>query len=230
MRNRLNLFLVFCLAVSGTFFFSFVRSDGSSGHQNPMLRDHFLRQCLEITYRVPAFSTSEVYERVYDRVNRGGVERHVDRFLDEYLRELSQKLGEVRTRFSQAQRSQEQALAETANPTRRHESHKRWAAALKIVADHAKDLRNMLALVLTGLEDKSNFKPRIESDLSHSGFKDEMRFIEEQITKAERRIVDYYFRPTHIVHVSDLQNENMMIYLYRAWKMSKELGKKVASG
>ncbi len=189
-----------------------------------------MRRCLEITYGVPAFSRSEVYDSVYDRVDVRGIERHVDRRVHDFLTRLSQKLGDVGTRFSQAQRSRERALAQTGNPTHRLDSHRRWAEELKVLADQAKDLRNMLAFVLPGLKDKSDFKPEIGGDLSHSGFRDEMRFIEEQIAKAERRIVDYYFRPTHIVHVSDLQNENMMIYLYRAWKMSKELSEKVASG
>jgi hypothetical protein len=79
------------------------------------------------------------------------------------------------------------------------------------------------------LDNKSDFKPQIEADANNLGFQIEIRFIEEQIEKAEQRIKDYLFAPTHTVHLQDLQGQNMMIYLYRVEKMSKKLSQEIPS-
>ena len=97
------------------------------------------------------------------------------------------------------------------------------------MADEAEDLRKMLSYVLRGLDNKSDFKPQIDADANKSGFQKEIRFIEGQIEKAEQQIKDYLFAPTHTVHLQDLQGQNMMIYLYRVEKISKELSEVIQS-
>ncbi len=95
------------------------------------------------------------------------------------------------------------------------------------MADEAGDLRKTLSYVLRGLEDKSDFKPEIDAHLTNPGFLKEIQFIQGQIVKAEQRIRDYFFVPTHTVNLQDLQGENVMIYLYRVEKMSKALSARI---
>jgi hypothetical protein len=95
------------------------------------------------------------------------------------------------------------------------------------MADEAEDLRKILSYVLRGLDTKSDFKPEIEVDPTNSGFHKEIRFIQEQMVKAEQQIRDYFFVPTHTVNLQELQGENVMIYLYRVGKMSNALSARI---
>ena len=114
-------------------------------------------------------------------------------------------------------------FSKASNQESRREAQVRWKDSLKTMADEAEDLRKMLSYVLRGLDRKSDFKPEIEANANNSGFQKEIQFIQEQIIKAEQRIRDYFFVPTHTVNLQDLQGENVMIYLYRVGKMSKAL-------
>ena len=72
---------------------------------------------------------------------------------------------------------------------------------------------------------KSDFKPIIEGSAASSGFRDEIEFLASEIKKANQRIADYFFVPTHTVRIEDLKGENLMICLYRVQQMSKALRK-----
>ena len=95
------------------------------------------------------------------------------------------------------------------------------------MGDEAKNLRRSLSYVLRGLDNKSDFKPEIEADANNLEFQKEIKFMREQIVKAEQRIRDYFFVPTHTVNLQDLQGENVMIYLYRVERMSKALSARI---
>ena len=125
--------------------------------------------------------------------------------------------------FNAALRNRKEALSRASNPKSRDQAKARWKDSMKEVADEAKALRRTLSYVLRGLDSKSHFKPEIEAHSRNSGFQKETQFIQEQILKAEQRIKDYFSLPTHTVNLEDLQGQNMMIYLYRVEKMSKEL-------
>jgi len=211
--------------VFGTLMFlssSFLFSDTfESARENPVLRNHFLRQHIQMT------SYMDVYGNLYYRGNVNMLEREVDRLIDDFLARVSHQLGTLKIHFNTVLRSREEMLSKVSNDESRREAQARWKDSLETMADEAEDLRKILSHVLRGLDKKSDFKPEIEANANNSGFHKEIRFIQEQIVKAEQRIRDYFFVPTHTVNLKDLQGENVMIYLYRVGKMSKALSARI---
>ena len=205
-----------------TSFSGFLFSDTfESALKNPVLWNHFLRQHIQMT------SYLDVYGNLRYRVNVRLLERQVDRLIDDFLARVSHKLGTLKIHFNTVLRSREEMLSKASNDESRREAQARWKDSLKTMADEAEDLRKILSYVLRGLDNKSDFKPEIEASANNSGFHKEIRFIQEEIVKAERRIKDYFFIPTHTVNLQDLQGENVMIYLYRVGKMSKALSARI---
>ena len=189
--------------------------------ENPVLRDHFLRQHIQMT------SHMDVYGNLRYRGNIRLLEREVDRLIDHFLGRVSHQLGTLKIHFNTVLRSREEMLSKASNQESRREAQVRWKDSLETMADEAEDLRKILSHVLRGLDNKSDFKPEIEANANNSGFHKEIQFIQEQIVKAEQRIRDYFFVPTHTVNLQDLQGENVMIYLYRVGKMSKALSARI---
>ncbi len=172
-------------------------------------------------------SSIDVYGNLRYRGNVNMLEREVDRLIDDFLARVSQQLGTLKIHFNTVLRSREEMLSKVSNDESRREAQARWKDSLKRMADEAEDLRKSLSYVLRGLDKKSDFKPEIDANANNSGFHKEIRFIQDQIVKAERRIMDYFFVPTHTVNLQDLQGENVMIYLYRVGKMSKALSARI---
>ncbi len=189
--------------------------------ENPVLRDHFLRQHIQMT------SHMDLYGNLRYRGNIRLLEREVDRLIDHFLGRVSHQLGTLKIHFNTVLRSREEMLSKASNQESRREAQIRWKDSLETMADEAEDLRKILSHVLRGLDNKSDFKPEIEAKANNSGFHKEIQFIQEQIVKVEQRIRDYFFVPTHTVNLQDLQGENVMIYLYRVGKMSKALSARI---
>ena len=189
--------------------------------ENPVLRDHFLRQHIQM------MSHMDVYGNLRYRGNIRLLEREVDRLIDHFLARVANQLGTLKIHFNTVLRSREEMLSKASNQESRREAQVRWKDSLELMADQAEDLRKILSHVLRGLDNKSDFKPEIEANANNSGFHKEIQFIQEQIVKAEQRIRDYFFVPTHTVNLQDLQGENVMIYLYRVGKMSKALSARI---
>ncbi len=189
--------------------------------ENPVLRDHFLRQHIQMT------SHMDVYGNLRYRGNIRLLEREVDRLIDDFLARVSHQLGTLKIHFNTVLRSREEMLSKASNQESSREAQVRWKDSLEMMADEAEDLRKILSYVLRGLDDKSDFKPEIDAHLTNPGFLKEIQFIQGQIVKAEQRIRDYFFVPTHTVNLQDLQGENVMIYLYRVERMSKALSARI---
>ena len=154
----------------------------------------------------------------------------MDRLIDDFLARVTRKLEALKLHFNSALRSREETLSWASNHESRLQARARWKESLEAMADDAEDLRRTLSYVLRSLDSKSDFKPEIEANALNSGFQKEVRFIQDQIVKAEQRIRDYFLLPTHTVNLQDLQGQNMMIYLYRVKKMSKALSEKLLPG
>jgi hypothetical protein len=85
-----------------------------------------------------------------------------------------------------------------------------------------------LSYPFAGLDSKEKLRYRIVSDPQNEAFEREVEFLEEQLTKAEERINDYLFAPTHTVSAESLRGENMLIHLYRVHKVSQLLEKQIS--
>ena len=217
-QRRHTLYPTFFFLVWGTFSAGYLFSDNlECGRDNPLLRSYFLQQHLQ------NMSYTDVYGRRLYRGNMRFLEQSVDRLIDDFLKRIGQKLDALKLHFNAALRNREETLSGASDLPSRPQAQARWKDSMEEVADEAKALRRTLSYVLRGLENKSDFKPEIEAHAHISGFQKEIRFIQEQILKAEQRIKDYFLLPTHTINLENLQGQNMMIYLYRVEKLSKEL-------
>lgn len=225
MSQRHTLRSALLLLVLGIFCPGFVFSDDSNwGPPNPTLRNYFLQQQLQ------GMSYTDIYGRTYYRGNVRFLEQHVDRLVDDFLKRVSQKLYALKTHLTEVQQAREAVLSLPPDSQNKRNTQKQWKDSCKSLGKEAKGLRKMLSYVLRGLDNKNDFKPQIQNDAGNSGFQKEIKFIEEQIAKAERRINDYPFLPTHTVNAENLKGENMMIYLYRVEKISQKLSKELPAG
>ena len=100
---------------------------------------------------------------------------------------------------------------------------RRWKAALRTVEDEADGLYKMIEFVLANVKKSTKFQPVIESDAAKNAFDEEIQFIGDHIEKAKQGIEEYFFTPTHSVQVSELGEENMLIFLNRVREMCREL-------
>jgi hypothetical protein len=151
------------------------------------------------------------------------LEDYVDRQIDNYLEELTEKLAHLNSHFGQLEQAQEIILQDSsAQAVSRARLH--WRNSLKGVQDKSGDLWNMLRYVLTVLEDKGDLKPLVPQE-PDSVYPNETRFIGEQISKAEKRIREYFFQTHSVIELEDLKGENMLIHLYLAREMAKRIRK-----
>ena len=81
----------------------------------------------------------------------------------------------------------------------------------------------MLGAVFTEIEDRDEFKPRINPQNWRSGFEEEQKYLNDQANKAEERITRYFFTSTKTIQQEKLQGENMLIHLCRVGEMAKAL-------
>ena len=184
--------------------------------QNQILREYFRRQ----------YSGIEFNEK-WPEANDFFVERYIDRRIDVFLQQVREKLSNLKSRFAQVQEIRERTLSAPATGRDAVLNRKEWRRQLKELRDVANALRETLAFIFTDLDSKGGFKPKIEDRAVKTGFDGEMNFMEEQIKKAEQRIVDYLFVPRNTVNLQDLQDENMLIHLYRVKELADEIRDKL---
>ena len=132
-RNRSRLGLIAYFLALGTAFSGLVFPDTLDfGQANPVIRECFLRQSLEMRHGVLAYSMPEAYRRSY--LQLGGrrlqrLEQHTDGLIQDFTARVSQKLGDIGGRFSEARRFREQALDKTAHPNSRLRAQKKLGPA-----------------------------------------------------------------------------------------------------
>lgn len=98
---------------------------------------------------------------------------------------------------------------------------------IKELAEHAHNLRTMLAFVLIDLKGNSEFKPEIKPEAVGNGFEKEIEFLREQVQKTDEHIRNYFFSPNHTVSLDELKGENMLAFLYRLREMAEKLHKQL---
>lgn len=101
--------------------------------------------------------------------------------------------------------------------------HQPWRAALDGLEDEAKDLRNRLSYLFPQLRNRNKFKPQIDTSFPENGHNREIRFLEKQVKKAEKRITDYFLNAGTTIELNDLKSENMLICLNSIRLMAREM-------
>jgi hypothetical protein len=151
------------------------------------------------------------------------LEDYVDRQIDHYVKELREELTRLNDHFAQVKQAQEKIL-QASSVQAGEQARVHWRNSLKGVQDKSGDLWNTLRYVLTVLEDKGDLKD-LESQGPASVYEKETLFIGEQIKEAEKRIIEYFFQTESVIQLEDLKGENMLIHLYLAREMAKQIRK-----
>ncbi len=184
-----------------------------ASRQNLILRGHFRRQ----------FAIS------FESIARGSDDpfmgRYIDAQIDHYLKNVRVKLLRMKVGYSTARETIDEGsvgLKKKLSVVQR----KRVKNALKQLADAANGLRSMIATILLGgLDGKGDLRPRVGPTGKETAFASEMKFLEDEISLAEERILGYFFSQTHTVEVDEIRNQNMLVHLYRVREMAKKLRK-----
>lgn len=179
--------------------------------QNPILRNYFRGR----------LSEAEGFLGGSSFPSQQFLEKFIDRQIDRYLSDLREKLDGLKSALKEL----EEAGAELQRraPGVSLPIRQQWRKALGSVEKKAGDIRRMLGGVFTEIEDRDEFKPRINPQNWRSGFEEEQKYLNDQANKAEERITRYFFTSTKTIQQEKLQGENMLIHLYRVGKMAKAL-------
>lgn len=90
--------------------------------------------------------------------------------------------------------------------------------------NEVKALRSRIDFVISGLDSKpGEFHESYSMEKTSARYR--MDLLKEELGKADRQIRNYFLEPTHTVEVRDLEENNMMIRLYRIEKILESLEK-----
>lgn len=88
--------------------------------------------------------------------------------------------------------------------------------------DDVGSLRKKIDFVVSGLDSEPESQGRRYST-ERSSVDERMEQVKIELSEAERLIKDYFLDPTHTVEVRDLEDNNMMIRLYRIERIMESL-------
>ncbi len=192
-----------------------------AARQNPLLRNYFKK-----LYRgnQEYFADDPLFPRPDPQWNAPRdrfLESLVDQQIDNFIGEVREKTSALRKDLSDVKSARNAFIA--ADREDRNKARSDWRDALKRLEDQAGDLRGMLSLIMTDFDSKSDFKMKWRGDSKADGFASETESLEDELTKAEQRISDYFLSPTYVVNVAQLKGDSMLGLLYRVEEMSKKI-------
>jgi len=88
--------------------------------------------------------------------------------------------------------------------------------------DDVGDLRKKIDFVVSGLDSEPEDRSRGYST-ERTSVDERMALVKQELVEAERLIRGYFLNPTHTVEVRDLEDNNMMIRLYRIERIMESL-------
>lgn len=183
----------------------------SPARQNPILREYFRKQYLNITPEREERFTPPIF-----------LERYVDRQIDHFLKGVEERLADIRSLLGEVEQVREEFVAAEGAVDNRA-AQQRFRNSIRQLESQADDLRKHLAFMFPGLDDRTSFRPSLERNSLKSGFQKEIVYIREQLDRAEDEIRDYLFHSTNTVRLEALKEEGMLILLYRAKEMAKRV-------
>jgi hypothetical protein len=180
-------------------------------YQNQILRSHF---------------RSQYYKSVTSigpRTNDPFVTQYVDRQIAYYLRRIRTSLVMLKVHCVEIREIRENTMMDGRFQTT-PEFRKKWRKALGELSRDAKGLKNLIGSILLGLARKDSKRPRVRSVAERDGYRPEVEYIEKELSLAEQKIEDFFYRPTNTVNFMDLRDrKTMLVHLYHVQEMAKRL-------
>jgi len=150
------------------------------------------------------------------------VEVFVDRRIDDYLERLGQEVDTLK--------QSRELLAEIGNELSGadgsiEEMKPRLRRTLEDFEETSDKLRKMVSRILLDLDSKSDFKPPRDPVRGRAECVRDIEFLVTRTDKALSELEQFFFSAGAVVHVADLQNQNMLTYLFEANRMARDMKK-----
>ncbi len=175
--------------------------------------------------RLRSYFFKEYRERYYlDRdqliVSRTSIENWVDLQIAYHTKIIAEKLDALKVSYDLGN----QLLLRLEQEPERTDIRREARLFLKAFKEETKSLRVKIGFMASGLDSKPNDTSQNYS-VEKNSVGSRMNMVKGELNEAERLIRNYFLEPTHTVDVSDLDENNMMIRLYRVEKILESLEK-----
>ena len=177
---------------------------------NSRLRSYYFRE-----YRERHFQDLD-----QPMVSRSFIENWIDLQIIYNTKIIAEKLNALKESYEFGN----QLLQRLENEPGRTDIRRETKLFFKDFRGKTKSLRGKLNFMISGLDSKPDQAFRnysVEQDSAGN----RMNMVKGELNEAERLIKNYFLEPTHTVDVSDLEENNMMIRLYRIEKILESLEK-----
>jgi len=180
-------------------------------YQNQILRTHFRSQYYK--------SVTSVGPRTNDPF----VTQYVDRQIGYYLTRIRSALVMLKVHCEEVREIRANAMIDN-RLQMTPEFRKKWRKALGDLSRDARGLKNLIGSILLGLARKDSKRPRVRSWGGRDGYRPEVLYLNRELMLAERRIEDFFYKPTNTVSFEDLRDrKTMLVHLYHVQEMAKRL-------
>ena len=177
---------------------------------NSRLRSYYFRE-----YRERHFQEGD-----HPMVSRSFIENWIDLQIIYNTKIISEKLDALKESYEYGNLLLQRLEKEPGRTDIRRETR----LFFKDFREKTKSLRGKIDFMVSGLDSKPDDGFRNYSVEKESAG-NRMNMVKEELNEAERLIRNYFLEPTHTVDVSDLEENNMMIRLYRIEKILESLEK-----
>ena len=175
--------------------------------------------------RLRSYYYREYVERHYQVRGRMVVSRQ---FLENWIdKQIIYNTGIIESRLQTLKNDYEigiKLLQRLEKEPQRTDIRRQTKRFFKDFREEAKDLRNKIDFMVSGLDSKPD-----DDGINYSVEKDSagkrMTMVKSELDEAERLIRNYFLEPTHTIDARDLAENNMMIRLYRIEKLLESLEK-----
>ena len=177
---------------------------------NSRLRSYYYREYLERHY----------LDRSRPLVSRQFMENWIDKQIIYNTGIIEERLQNLKTDYDVGI----QLLDRLEKEPQRTDIRRQTKQFFKDFREEAKDLRNKIDFMVSGLDSKPD-----DDGIRYSVEKDSalkrMAMVKSELDEAEKLIRNYFLEPTHTIDARDLVENNMMIRLYRIEKILESLEK-----
>jgi len=177
---------------------------------NSRLRAYYYREYLERYY----------YNRNHVRMDRNFIEHWIDQQIIYNAQVIAGKLRLFNDNYEVATQLLDRIDREPGRAEIKRQARRFFGDFRNDVGD----LRARIDFIVSGLDSKPEGDNRHYATEKGSA-RQRMELLKGELDKADRQIRDYFLKPTHTVKVRDLEENNMMIRLYRIEKILESLEK-----
>lgn len=176
-----------------------------------MLREYFRREYLSI--RPSAYDAPDPF-----------LDMFVDQRIDDYLERLGREVDSLK-RSREVLQEMAGELSRTAELN--EAVRNRLRSGLAEFGESCDRLRKMVARVLLDLDSKNDFRPPEVENMDSAEVVREIAFLISRTGKALDQVEQFFFSAGAVVHFADLQNQNMLIFLYEANRTAREMRRRL---